>query len=485
MSRIHPDVSARPDSRLSRGLDWAMRIVPATALVAIAAFFTAQQVVQPHHRAIKVLVLLALMALMFRFDMVYSVYLFTLLFVFPSGISYGSTNAVLMTLIPLIWAVRATSSRTPLLLRTPLDAPIAVFLLTFVVALGNVNDGRMLIHSIAAIWVQVAACAFCYTITMFVNDEDKLLRLCKVICISCALVMLTAVVELIAPGRSIIPGWIGLARNLGEGQLTYRIQGLRVGGAFESHDMLSDFGSQIFLFMVFFMIVSRNIITRAVWMFAAGLTLIAILGTANRGGMVGFTLGLTMGLVYFRRKIGTARVLALAAVAITGVYFLDAYLSENTVAVSVFERFANTEFEGIVPENRTMTWKPTLMLALEKPFFGHGPYFSTGTGLSFLYWPHNGYLYFFYTLGLAGLTAFTWVLWRVFQQTRLWRHPAVRNTRLGAIMALTQVWFFVLLVEQLRTDHQRDDIYPFIVWMCFGVANASAAIARRRIAATG
>jgi hypothetical protein len=40
----------------------------------------------------------------------------------------------------------------------------------------------------------------------------------------------------------------------------------------------------------------------------------------------------------------------------------------------------------------------------------------------------------------------------------------------------------VLAFEQLRTDHQRDDIYPHIVWMCFGVIIAGAAIARRKLA---
>jgi hypothetical protein len=34
----------------------------------------------------------------------------------------------------------------------------------------------------------------------------------------------------------------------------------------------------------------------------------------------------------------------------------------------------------------------------------------------------------------------------------------------------------------LRTDHQRDDIYPYIVWMCFGVVVVTAAIARRKAA---
>jgi hypothetical protein len=39
----------------------------------------------------------------------------------------------------------------------------------------------------------------------------------------------------------------------------------------------------------------------------------------------------------------------------------------------------------------------------------------------------------------------------------------------------------VLLLEQMRTDHQRDDIYPYIMWMCFGVIVTGAAIARQKL----
>jgi O-antigen ligase len=474
----HP--SSRLPARANRALDWALRVVPVAALVAIAALFTAQQTVKPHHRAIKALVLLALVALMMRFDMVYSVYLFALLFVFPSGISIGSSNSVLMTVIPMLWAIRATSSKVPLLRRTPLDAPIALFLMAFIVSLFNVSDSRLLGLSLVAIWNQFAACAFFYCIVMFVDSEQKLFRLGKVMCVSCGLVMLTAVLELFFPGLTIIPGWIGVSRRLGEGIFTQRVQGLRVGGAFESHDMLSDFGSQMFLFMVFFALMSRNVIEKVFWLGTAGVTVVAILATANRGGTIGFLLALALALVHFRKRIGTLKVGLLAAAIVIGFVLLDEVISDRTVAVSVIDRFMGTTFEGVVPDNRTMTWKPNLIEALKKPFFGHGPYFDTGVGLTRRFWPHNGYLFFFYTLGLFGLLAFLWVLARVYRRARQWRAPLIRDTNLGRFMALSEIWFIVLLVEQMRTDHQRDDIYPFIVWMCFGVVVAGALIAGRR-----
>jgi hypothetical protein len=103
-------------------------------------------------------------------------------------------------------------------------------------------------------------------------------------------------------------------------------------------------------------------------------------------------------------------------------------------------------------------------------------------GLTKRYWPHNGYLFYFVTLGMLGLGAFLWVMWAVFRESQFWRHPGIRGTPIGTFLALAQIWLVVLAFEQLRTDHQRDDIYPYIVWMCFGVVVATAAIARRKAA---
>jgi O-Antigen ligase len=472
---------APPSTVFQKAVDWAMRIVPIGALIAIGAFFAAQQAVSPQHRVIKGLVLMLLMGLMFRFDMVYSVYLFALLFVFPSGIAIGSTNNVLMTVIPMIWAVRATSSRMPLARRSPLDAAIALFVIAHVVSLYKVNDSFILAKSLIVIWTMLTACAYFYTIYLFVDDEEKLLRLGRVMCIACALVMFTAVIELFFPGATLIPGWITLQHRLGQGTLSHQIKGLRAGGAFESHDMISDFATQLVLFIVFFLIRSRNIVGKMIWFAALVTTILAILSTANRGGTAGLVLALILAFAYFRRRIGAARLATVVVAFAIGVAGLDQYMSHHTIAVSVLDRFAKTQFVGIVPENRTMTWKPALDRAMESPLIGHGPFYDIGVGLTKIYWPHNGYLFYFYTIGIFGLSAFLWVIWRVYRESRIWRHPAIRDTPLGQFLGIAQIWFFVLCFEQLRTDHQRDNIYPFIVWMCFGVIVAGASIARKRL----
>jgi O-antigen ligase len=247
--------------------------------------------------------------------------------------------------------------------------------------------------------------------------------------------------------------------------------------------MLADFGTHLILFMVFFFLRARNPVEKTFWLGSVGTTIIAVLATANRGATAGLFLGMALALVYFRRTVGAARIVLLVSLGLAGLYGVDLLLSEKTIAVSVFDRMQKTEFEGIVPENRTMTWKPALDWGMESPIIGHGPFYDTGVGLTKRFWPHNGYIFYFVTIGMLGLSGFIWILVRVFRESQTWRVPSVRGSPLGDFMAIAQIWLAVLSFEQLRTDHQREDIYPYIVWMCFGVVIAGAAIARRRLRA--
>ena len=459
-----------------------MRYAAIAAMVAVGGYVVAQQIVSPHRRAVKLSVLVGLMALMFRFDMVWSVYVFTMLFPFPSGISVGSTNSVLMTLIPLIWMVRATSTRSALFKRTPLDLPILVFFLIYIVSLINVDGDVALKASIRILWTQLTAIAFFYMIVNFVDNEEKLNRFAIVIAVACAFVMMTAVVELFFPGAVIIPGWIETAQQLGAGKLRYRAEGIRVGGAFKSHGMLADFGTQTMLFMIYFAIRARNPILKACWTGVSMMTLVAVLATANRGAGAGLALAVVLGLTFFGSRISFHKrvlaVLAVVALFLTAEFLMEKY----TVASSLIDRFMATEFEGVVPETRQNTWKPALIRSMEHPFIGHGPYYDTTRGLEQALWPHNGYIFYLHSIGILGLAAFFWVLQRVASCSQIWRRKSIRKTRLGTLATLGQIWLLVLAFEQLRTDHQRDDIYPYILWMSFGFVVAGWHIIRKRLA---
>ena len=77
------------------------------------------------------------------------------------------------------------------------------------------------------------------------------MRFTKVVGVTFFLIVVTGLIELFFPGATIIPGWIGLPEVKGRGSLTFRIEGIRLGGAVGGHNILSDMAMIGLLFMVF------------------------------------------------------------------------------------------------------------------------------------------------------------------------------------------------------------------------------------------
>ena len=162
------------NEQTKRLLDWALKTSPIAGLIAVASYFAAKQAITPHRRVIKIAVLLWLLVLMLRFDMVYSIYLFVLLYPFPSGIALGSTNAILMTIIPVVWLVRASSTKERLLTKTPVDAAIILFIGAFIISFFNVDTQQLVVKGLKVMWIQVTAIVFFYLTIRFVDTEEKL-----------------------------------------------------------------------------------------------------------------------------------------------------------------------------------------------------------------------------------------------------------------------------------------------------------------------
>jgi O-antigen ligase len=103
-----------------------------------------------------------------------------------------------------------------------------------------------------------------------------------------------------------------------------------------------------------------------------------------------------------------------------------------------------------------------------------------GRGLERELWPHNSYLFFLNTIGLLGLGAFIFIVVRVMQLSLVFRKPSVQNTFLGDLALILHVQLVIMLTEQLRTDHQRDDIYVYIIWMFFALTATTARLIKTK-----
>jgi hypothetical protein len=457
------------------------RFVPISIVVAISSYVLGSQIVRPQHRMIKAGVLLLALAILSRFDMLYSIYFFILLFPFPSGVVLTSTNALLMTLIPLVWLVRSRATGAKLFARTDVDKWIAVFLLAHVVSLFNVETTEALTFGIKLIWRQLTVVAFFYLIVTFVDDESKLERTTKMLAIAGALVAFTGILELFAPGVSVIPGWIETQAPRGVGMLGYRIQGLRIRGTV-GWDLLSDFCGLTLFLMVTHFFRGKNPIEKVFWLGVSIITFAALLGTATRGGVISLGVACIYSLWVFRERLNLVKSVVLISVVVVAFASMQFILDKYTLAASVTGRIMGTKFQGVVPESRAGIWEAAFKRSLDHIFIGHGPSYDTGTGLVRIFWPHNGYLFYLYTLGLFGLSTFLIIAYRLFRISLRYAHPLASGSYLGVALSIFSAQLVMFLVGQLRTDYQRthDYIYPYLAWMLFGLIAAAGNILKKR-----
>jgi hypothetical protein len=315
-----------------------------------------------------------------------------------------------------------------------------------------------------------------------VDDETKLVRVLKVACFAYALVFSTALVQLVAPNATIIPGWIGMAHKLKEGGVyNARVTKMRISGALGNDANLADFGAQVICLLGFFSWRAKNPAEKTFWAVAMTVTLVAVLSTGNRGGVVGLAVAMGYGLYQFRRQLGFQRLVIIITGILAIIVGANWYLVNYTYATSPFERLLNTQMVGVVPETRTMTWWPSIQKSMQHPFVGTGPFFEIGKGLTFQFWPHNAYLYYLQTIGLVGLGAFLWIMTRVGKMSLGFRKYGNERDQLGDLLALMHVSLVVFAIQQLRSDHQNSDIYPYHLWFIFGVITVTDRLVRLRM----
>lgn len=465
---------------LRRVSDLLWRFVPITVLVIFISFGLAREVVTPHPRMIKLFVAMVLLMMMLRFEMLYSLYIFIIIYTFPSEISIGSTNQVFATLILLIWFVRAHSEKLKFFNGTDIDKFIVVFLGVYILSLFNVEEFSTVAKSLMFIWTYVAAVMIFYLIVRLADNERKLVRLSQVLAIGATLVFFTGLIEMFFPGTTIIPGWIEL-KGLGMSTLArYRGVGGRVGGAI-GEGILSDFAATMILLITYFFIRSKNPLPKVLWGSFSLLAFFNLVATANRGAFFSLSLAVIYFFYLYRKRISIFKIVGIAAMFIGILFMAEFLLAKYTLVASLTGRITGTEFKGGVPDTRVGVWEPALRKSFDHIVIGHGPVFEHGVGDTPEFWPHNGYIFYLYTIGAVGLFAFLAIAYKIMKMTLLFKEKVVWGTPLGSLMSIFHLQICIFLILQLRTDHQRDDMYPFMIWIIFGLITAAANIIRKKM----
>jgi len=455
--------------------------VPIWLFVGAMGLILGLQIIHPNRRVIQATVGLAMMILVWRSPLFVSLSLLILAIPFPTRMSFGSTNAVFAFLIFLSWRIKAIVSREGGGVRTPLDKPIIVLILVYLVSFYNIPGTYQLKQGLVNLEEFIAWVVLFYIMVNFVRSESDLRRIVLVESIMCILVLMVAVYEILFPGRPLIVGWLPLIAGKTRG---LDIAQLRIGGPFADFELLAEFTAINIPLQFLMFLRAKSQPSKLFWGGLILLTMIILLATATRGAFISLWLG--MGYLFYlaRKSLGFRKVVVTFVAAIAVFAIAANFIQTHAGVASMYERLMKTTFVGYMPDTRSASWSEAFDRSLEHPVFGHGPYFVLRQGVRRFFWPHNVYLFYFYILGLSGTICFIWILGTLLRGSFRRMGRSLTDIPFSkSLLLILHVDMFIFIIDQMKIEYLRNTAYPFFVWFLFGLTAACTLVVKQEDAA--
>ncbi len=435
-----------------------------------------QMIAAPNKRVIEACIGLILLGMSVRYPLFWSLAALTVISMFPVGLSVGSTNVLAVLVLTCIWLARMSLGEYRPQLKTGMEAPIILLLTAYMISFLSISSGSVLMQGISNFSIMLGCVGFFYLIVNFVETDAQLEIVVRFMLLGAFLMMLTVMFQIAFPGKALIPQWI-IPEDT---NIKAYHEGFRAGGAFNSHDLLSDYCAAIMCLEVLMFVREKTLRGRLAYAVLMLMTLIAQLATANRGGLLSLLVGLAYLGFRVRRNVKIVPVVTTLLLGAVSLWTISILLSEHTIVASLFKRVSETKFIGLVPDTRVGIWSAAFDRAMERPWIGWGPYYNIQRTVAAIYWPHNGFIFAFYITGILGAVALAWVV----LSTVLISHRDAGNSLNDArfsrsLMVALHVMVVQFLVSQMRTDYQRDATYMFYAWLLFGLTAASHLVVQR------
>jgi O-antigen ligase len=163
---------------------------------------------------------------------------------------------------------------------------------------------------------------------------------------------------------------------------------------------------------------------------------------------------------------------------------LEGFVANYTSSGSLFDRIVATTFEkGFIPDTRSGSggpWLGAIERGMKHPWFGQGPGWDFTTDFNTGFWPHNLYLFYFDSIGIFGLLAFLFFIYRIIKSTTTSIKASVVNSSFPeALMKIFHVIIVIFLFDQIKIEYLRNEIYTFFVWSLFGMIIATYNIIKK------
>ena len=405
--------------------------------------------------------------------------MFLIMWPAPTYIFLTDTNILFLGVFLIIWMTRVRLGSLPSRVKTPIDWAILVYLGVHVLSFINIETASVLSKAGQAMAFMTAGVVFYLLLVNAFRTEKHLEIALNALCICSLFVSATAIAEYFF-GYSLVPTWFLFS----PGMWGVVAEGDRAGGVFGFHGLLADFSAMNFYLQIVLGMRTRRRLAKFWYYSLAVLGLLNIGYSANRGGVFIWVLGGIYFLWFHRKKVSWPKIILGLAGAFAGLEVLGLTSEKMLNRVRIFERLATTSFQRGIPDDRVQVWSYMFRRIPEHPWIGHGPYIEFRRGATGeLFWPHNAYLFYLYTTGVAGLLTFLWILVKTIILS-FPRGPVdfARGPLVRAAQALFHIQVVMFAFGQLRDEHQRGNVYIYYMWLLIAFAVITTRLARAQSA---
>jgi hypothetical protein len=406
-----------------------------------------------------------LVLLLWKFSTIAALWMLLVMYPFPFAMSWGSSNEIFVVIIAVVVLIRVATGVYKVNLDPGIRVPLILIVGSYILSFRNVPPDltKMAIVNTVNFF---SAATLMVLIINFVDDEEKLRKTIDFLMLSVALFITFTIFEMLFPGRVLIPNWLYTEHGA-----KLVMKGIRMGGPFHDYELTAEFLT-LNAFIIFLMFVrSRRMLTRALFGMLLLVDLFMMFTTITRGAFFSLFIGIVYLMFLSRKELNIVRVTYIVGSLALILVVMEGVVARYTTSGSLFERVIATTFEkGIVPSNRVGTWFPAIERGMENPLFGHGAGWDFRAGLTKGFWPHSLYLFYFNVVGLFGLGAFIFFIYRIIKSTLVGvKASLVTSPFPEALMKILHVIIIIFLIDQIKIEYVRNNTYTYYVWILFGL----------------
>lgn len=462
---------ANGELRSQRIQDWLNHPFTWLVLAALVGAYVGSFAGGFGQRQTKLLLGLAYLFVLLRFPTYIGAGIFLVLFAFPTAIWIGDTNFVFVTFIVVSWLVRAGLGVEERPRRTYLDWAILAYLAVHLLSLTQVGSPQAMQRSLLALRHLTIPIVFYFVLVNAGRQERRLVFCARALTAAAVALYFAAFMQRFAPGVAFLPRWY--LSPLGSPDVfATEVAQQRIGGVL-THSLMGDFAAITCVVQLYLAVQARGRpLWRALHWLLVATSIYVVSLTGNRGALFALVGGLLLFGWVFRREITWPRVLV-GLIALFGVLMLgERTLSRFEGNITLLTRIFDTYVERGIPDTRRQAWSYVWQQIVDRPWLGHGPYYPlerlTLGGKAA--WPHNAFLFYFFSIGLVGLPAFLFLVGRAIKRTWAGHGFTIGGVSFArGFTAVMNVAIVQFLIGQLRTDHQRADVFVYLMWILFAL----------------